>query len=308
MQVRNGVVLVLVVFDFIYDLIEIDIYGKLYAPYVYEGGTAKLYVWNYNLSQWDLAWQKTLDLVTQQVVFDEVINFNEAAAFSGNGNDYMGTGGSAGEMKLKWEMNYYSGHSYLYVYYTNLIVSDEAINMVAFNNFKSAYEATELLIKLGHRRIAMIPGVFSASERAFRRWKGYKKCLEDYGIEYDADLVIQKMYSFYDGKEAMTSLLKKQPTAVFCGTDVTAIGALRAIHDAGLKAPDDISVIGYDDSEYATFAYPPLTTVRVPAYEMGRLAAKVLMEIIQDKTERPQRYILDTDLIIRESSGPAKST
>jgi DNA-binding LacI/PurR family transcriptional regulator len=188
------------------------------------------------------------------------------------------------------------------------IVNDEAINMVAFNNFKSAYEATELLIKLGHRRIAMIPGVFSASERAFRRWKGYKKCLKDYGIEYDADLVIQKMYSFYDGKEAMTSLLKKQPSAVFCGTDVTAIGALRAIHDAGLKAPDDISVIGYDDSEYATFAYPPLTTVRIPAYEMGRLAAKVLMEIIQDKTERPQRYVLDTDLIIRDSSGPAKGS
>ena len=185
-------------------------------------------------------------------------------------------------------------------------VEDSNINMVSFDNFTSSYEATELLINLGHQRIAMIPGVFSVSERAFRRWKGYKKCLEDHGIQYDANLVIEKMYSFYNGKEAMTSLLKQQPTAVFCGTDVTAVGALHAIHNAGLRVPDDISVIGYDDSEYAAFTYPPLTTVRIPSYEMGELAAKVLLELITGNSDRVQRYVLDTELVMRQSVGPAK--
>ncbi len=184
-------------------------------------------------------------------------------------------------------------------------IDDKEVNFVAFDNFKGAYRIVEYLISLGHRRIGMIAGKFSVSERAVMRWQAYRKCLADHHIPYDPDLVLEKGYTYSDGKEAMARLLMlpSPPSAVFCGNDILAIGAMVFAKEKGLHIPGDLSVVGFDDMEISAYYDPPLTTMAVPAYEMGRLAAKILIENIQGDGKTPQQYILETNLIVRGSTG-----
>jgi DNA-binding LacI/PurR family transcriptional regulator len=184
-------------------------------------------------------------------------------------------------------------------------VKDKEVSFVAFDNFRSAYRSIEYLIGLGHRQIGMIAGKFTVSERALRRWQAYRKCLGDHDLAYDPKFVLEKGYSFSDGKEAMAHLLRlpSPPTAVFCGNDILAIGAMVEAKENGLKIPGDLSVVGFDDMEISAFYDPPLTTVAVPAYEMGRRAAKILIENIRGESQGPQQYVLEANLIVRGSTG-----
>jgi len=184
-------------------------------------------------------------------------------------------------------------------------VKDKDVSFVAFDNFRSAYRSVEYLIGLGHRRIAMVAGKFSVSERALLRWRAYRKCLGDHDLAYDPKMVLQKGYSFSEGKQAMAYLLDlpSPPSAVFCGNDVLAIGAMVAAKERGLRIPEELSVSGFDDMEISAFYDPPLTTVSVPAYEMGRMAAKILIENLQGETRGPQRYVLEANLIVRGSTA-----
>jgi DNA-binding LacI/PurR family transcriptional regulator len=181
---------------------------------------------------------------------------------------------------------------------------DRGVNFVAFDKFQSAYRIVEYLAGLGHRRIGMIAGKFSISERALMRWKGYRKCLTDHHISFDPQLVWEKGDSLSDGKEAMSRLLElpSPPTAVFCGNDIMAIGAIVCAKEQGLQVPRDLSVVGFDDLEFSAYYDPPLTTMAVPAYEMGQLAAKILIANIRGETSAPQQYILETKLMIRGST------
>jgi DNA-binding LacI/PurR family transcriptional regulator len=184
-------------------------------------------------------------------------------------------------------------------------VKDKEVSFVAFDNFGSAYRSIEYLIGLGHHRIAMIAGRFSLSERAHMRWQAYRKCLRDHDLGYDAKLVLEKRYSFSEGKQAMAYLLDlpSPPSAVFCGNDVLAIGAIVEAKGRGLRIPEDLSVAGFDDMEISAFYDPPLTTVAVPAYEMGRMAAKILIEDLRGESQGPQQYVLEANLIVRGSTG-----
>ena len=184
-------------------------------------------------------------------------------------------------------------------------VKDKEVNFVAFDNFKGAYRIVEYLIGLGHRRIGMIAGKFSVSERAVMRWQAYRKCLADHDISYDPKMMLEKGYTFFEGKEALARLLTlpSRPTAVFCGNDILAIGAIVMAKEEGLRVPEDLSVVGFDDMEISAYYDPPLTTMAVPAYEMGQLAAKVMIENIRGECKTPQQYILDTNLIVRGSTG-----
>ena len=181
--------------------------------------------------------------------------------------------------------------------------SDEDLNFVGFDNFAAAYKMVEYLIGLQHRRIGLIVGRFSKTERALERWKGYEDCLSNHGIEYDPQLIIEKDYSFIEGKEGMQRLLSLHPppTAVFCASDILAVGAMSSIREKGLSIPGDISIGGFDDNEYASFCVPALTTIRVPTYEMGKLAAQVLIDIVEGQRTYTSHYCLETDLIIRGS-------
>lgn len=184
-------------------------------------------------------------------------------------------------------------------------VEDKNASFVTFDNVKSGRQATDYLISLDHKRIGMVAGRFSETGRAYKRWLGYKQSLENHGISYDEKLVIQKEYSVAAGREAMGRLLRMSdpPTAAFCGNDILAFGAMAAVKDAGYKVGTDVSIVGFDDLEVSEVTDPPLTTVRIPGHKMGTLAAQVLIDWIEGDKEEDQQYILETNLIIRESTG-----
>jgi DNA-binding LacI/PurR family transcriptional regulator len=162
---------------------------------------------------------------------------------------------------------------------------------------------TEYLIKLGHQRIGLIIGPYNKVGRVRKRLAGYKSAMEKSGLDIDPALTIETEPTLKNGYTSMSRLLQlsQQPTAVFAASDVLAIGALKAVKDKGLKVPRDISLAGHDDISFAAYTDPPLTTVRVESYTIGRLAVEVLLEAIEKGNEGVKQYCLDTDLIIRES-------
>ena len=189
------------------------------------------------------------------------------------------------------------------------ILDDDSISYVGFDNFKASYVITEYLISLKHRRIGLIIGPFSKMRRTKRRLDGYKAALADYDIPYDESLIVERDLSLIDGKNGMLKLLSLPdcPTAIFAASDTLAIGALAGAKEMGLRVPEQVSLAGFDDIEWAPFCDPPLTTVRVPAYQMGELAIKVLLEMIEKGKIEAQQYCLNTDLIIRNSCVELKN-
>lgn len=187
------------------------------------------------------------------------------------------------------------------------LVQDDNVSFVSFDNVKSGRLTTDYLISLGHRRIAMISGLFNETSRAYNRWLGYRQSLINHGITYDESLVIQREYKTASGKHAMEELLRHSPlpTAVFCGNDILASGAIAAVKEAGYQVGKDISIAGFDDLDMCEAIEPSLTSIRIPGYEMGRQGAQALIDIIEGKLVEPFHYILETELIKRGSTGPA---
>ena len=175
---------------------------------------------------------------------------------------------------------------------------------VDVDNHAGAYLAVQHLIQLGHRRIGFITNAPLDYAGAGERYAGYQQTLADHGIAPDEGLVHTAGFLPETGRVAMESLLKlpERPTAVFAASDVMAFGAMSAIHAAGLQIPKDVAVVGFDDIFLAAQAYPPLTTIRVPAYGLGWTSAEVLISLIEGE-EEVSSVILDAELIIRESCG-----
>lgn len=186
-------------------------------------------------------------------------------------------------------------------------------DLVASDNLKGGYDATKHLIDLGHRSIAFI-GVSLTSRQGLRRFQGYLDALKDHGLAVDENLVVgqheaEEQVPGYSteslGYEAMQRLLAlpKPPTAVFARNDFTAMGAMTAIKEAGLRVPEDIAVVGFDDVPLAMHTSPALTTVRQPTLEQGRIAAEFLLNRIEeDGPVTRQERILECELIVREST------
>jgi DNA-binding LacI/PurR family transcriptional regulator len=183
------------------------------------------------------------------------------------------------------------------------------LSYVGFDNFKATYSMTEYLIRLGHRHIGLIIGPFSKVERVRKRLDGFKAALEDHGLTYRPEWVLEKEPTLIDGKEAMKILLAsaQRPTAVFAASDSLALGAMAAVREAGLKIPDDISLAGFDDVDVSAYFNPPLTTIRVPAYEIGLMAMKILLEMVNDPTMPVQQYCMETSLVVRGSCSAPRS-
>ena len=150
----------------------------------------------------------------------------------------------------------------------------------------------------------MIAGRFSDTGRALKRWQGYTQALKDHGLTYDERLVVQKEYTVSAGKEGVTRLLRNPdpPTAVFCGNDILAYGAMAGVKEQGLRVGPDVSIVGFDDLEMSGVMDPPLTTVRIPGHTMGRLGAETLIDQIEGRQSEVVNYILETDLILRASA------
>lgn len=176
---------------------------------------------------------------------------------------------------------------------------------VDVDNLSAARMAVEHLIALGHRHIACITNAAPhAAHEAADRLRGYQMALEEHSIPYDEQLVRYGDYQERSGFEAMASLLEQpeRPTAAFVASDVVALGVLSAARAAGLTVPNDLAVVGFDDIQSSQYVMPPLTTVRVPAHEIGTTSAQMLLNIIQNG-HRPASVFLETELIIRESCG-----
>jgi LacI family transcriptional regulator len=163
--------------------------------------------------------------------------------------------------------------------------------------------ATQHLVDLGHRRIGFINGTEDWIE-AQNRLSGYQDVLLSHGLPVDKALIRQGDWGVDSGYQAARELLAlaERPTAIFAANDIMALGAIYAIQDAGLRIPGDIALIGYDDRDFAAWIRPALTTVRMPSFEMGQAAARLLLqqfagEKLEDATQIPGQ------LIIRESCG-----
>lgn len=175
---------------------------------------------------------------------------------------------------------------------------------VGFDSREAGRRVAEYLMELGHRRFAMISGLTATNERHRERVQGVKDALAARGVPIPPSYVIEKQFSPTAGRDAMRELLaaKVPPTAVICGNDVLAIGAMAECHAAGLDVPGDVSVSGFDDMAIAAMISPGLTTVRFPAYELGKLAAENLLARLHGGSA-PKRQELPVELIVRGSTA-----
>jgi len=183
---------------------------------------------------------------------------------------------------------------------------DTDLPFVDVDNAGGARLAIEHLLRLGHRRIALITNALLAYTASADRLSGYRQALEAAGLPYDESLVRYGEFTPYSGQAAMEDLLTltPPPTAVFVASDVVALGALQALRQRGLRAPDDMALVGFDDIPLAGFVDPPLTTVRLPAAGLGWGAGDLLIRLIMaDEDIRNPNVFLETELVVRESCG-----
>ena len=172
---------------------------------------------------------------------------------------------------------------------------------------EAAEEVVAHLIALGHERIAHITYAPVHYQAAEGRLKGYRRALERAGLPFDPRLVRYGNYDAESGRGAMLSLLEvsPKPTAVFAGNDTIAVGVLGALYAGGLRVPEDVAVVGYDDIPSARHTVPPLTTVRTTAPEQGRRAADMLIDLVNEKPPAEKKVALPPRLVVRESCGAA---
>lgn len=181
------------------------------------------------------------------------------------------------------------------------------VDMVLTNNINGAFDAMQHLIRLGHQRIAVINGP-QTTQTARERFLGYKKALEEASLELDSALIREGDYRINSGYREMHHLLRlpSLPTAVFVANDLMAVGALDAAEECGVRIPEDLAVVGYDDIPLASRIRPRLTTVAQPKYELGSKAAELLINRLEEdeSLKLPQkRIVLEPRLVIRDSSA-----
>jgi LacI family transcriptional regulator len=180
--------------------------------------------------------------------------------------------------------------------------ADSPYLSVGFDNRGAAREMAEQVLANGHQRIAMICGLTSGNDRAAERVAGVRDALAAKGILLKPPYLAETPYTLDDSSEAAKTLLAldPRPTAIICGNDVQAAGALRGSREAGLAVPRDVSIVGFDDIDLAVAVEPALTTVRVPHRRMGRAAAKLLLQLIAN-VQSPESVCFDTRIIQRGS-------
>ncbi|GMX64758.1 LacI family DNA-binding transcriptional regulator [Paenibacillus elgii] len=178
------------------------------------------------------------------------------------------------------------------------------VGYVTSDNVGGANRAVSYLLEAGHRKIGVING-HSQADVSVQRLSGYKQALERFGIPFDESLVMDGSFSEAGAKEAVYRLLAQQPdiTALFCISDLMALGALQAVRGLGLQVPGQISVVGFDNIDVTAYCSPALTTVNQNKYEMGYQAAQMLIDLLEGR-KVSHRLMLDTELIVRESVSP----
>jgi LacI family repressor for deo operon, udp, cdd, tsx, nupC, and nupG len=177
------------------------------------------------------------------------------------------------------------------------------VHSVMIDNLPASRDATNHLIRLGHRRIAYV-GDRYGHQSDTERFAGYREALAQAGLPFLPELVVHGDGKPEGGTLTMDKLLclPNPPTAVFCYNDMTALGALRSIHRHGLRVPADISLIGFDDLFFASYTQPQLTTVRQPMRQMGRMAMENLLKLMSGQPSAEATKV-PAELIVRESTA-----
>ena len=175
------------------------------------------------------------------------------------------------------------------------------------NSERGGYLATKSMVDAGHQKIGIITGNLRKSV-AKNRLQGYKKALSEANIVLNPDWIVESHFDFEGGIVGAQKLLSlsDRPTAIFCCSDTIAIGAYQAIQNQGLRIPQDISIMGYDDIELARYLFPSLSTISQPKAELGKLAVETLLQRIQEPNENYRTLVLEPTCILRESiSSPS---
>ena len=176
------------------------------------------------------------------------------------------------------------------------------VDSVQVANADAAFRAVNHFLQEGHLRIGLVAGPLSIST-AFERCEGYKRCLSSAGLPIDTELIQTGNFRQDGGYRAMGALLDlpKPPSAVLVSNNLMTLGALQMIHERGLDIPGEIALIGFDDMPWATSLHPPLTVIAQPVFEMGAIAAKLVLARIAVPGGSIQHVILETKLIVRAS-------
>ncbi len=177
---------------------------------------------------------------------------------------------------------------------------------IGFDNAAASAAAVKYLIDMGHRRIALISGPLGGGRRVEGRIEGFVSTMREHGLAVPRAYIRSAEPSIANGeREAMRLLsLSPRPTALFCASDMLAIGALGAARKMSLHVPRDVSVAGFDNIEFTEYCDPPLTTVAAPDKEMSRMAAYLLKQLINKEIASPRGVWLETQLIVRKSCAP----
>lgn len=181
-------------------------------------------------------------------------------------------------------------------------IEGSAIPTVSINNISGAQKATEYLVKLGHKRIGFISGPLDGVIGQ-DRLKGFYQTMARYNLTIESVLVQEGNFFYESGFNIMNQFLdlNHPPTAVFAANDEMAFGAINAISSKGLSVPHDISVVGFDDIKFSSIFKPALTTISQPAFEMGTMAMKLLIKLMNKEEIERHQYLMEDQLIIRDS-------
>jgi LacI family transcriptional regulator len=178
---------------------------------------------------------------------------------------------------------------------------------VGFDNQAAAARVVQYLVDIGHRDFAMIAGETAHNDRARGRREGVTAALAARGLLPAPERFVERPYTFAAGRDGMRTLaaLSPRPTAVVCGNDVLAIGALAQCRASGIAVPGEVSLTGFDDLEIATMVTPTLTTIRVPTHDLGAAAARAVLDMVAGG-QGPRSRELAVELVVRETTAPPR--
>jgi len=188
-------------------------------------------------------------------------------------------------------------------------IKDPAISSVYVDNIAAARDATSYLLNVGHVDIAFITGPMT-NPICVDRERGYQEALRIAGLRRNPTLTVTGDFSVESGIRGIDTLLsgRRKFTGVFCSNDEMAIGAVRALKARGLRVPEDVSVVGFDDIRFARYCDPPLTTIAQPKGELGREAMSMMIEILADSDIPPRKCVLPTQLVVRGYTAPCSAS
>jgi LacI family repressor for deo operon, udp, cdd, tsx, nupC, and nupG len=207
---------------------------------------------------------------------------------------------------MEYETEEFRKKKYPYVIIQGHLKPMHGENFVSTDTESAVKKAVEMLIKMGHKRIGCLSGAFDLLTFQLRL-NGYRRALEENGLSYERELTLEgREGSIEEARQCAKKLLelKNPPSALFCATDIRALGAMEAIHEKGLRIPEDISIIGFDNIKESSETNPPLTTIEHPRFDLGYKSVELLSKLINGQVEAPASNLAESKIIRRKSCAP----